>query len=183
MSYRPVGCLSEVTALRVLFMCSPRHKRYLNISYRRTRKNSRMFPLVYMRHYKSLPVLIKLILARLRFNHYAAVRLSGFKFQVNFRIMSQRFKVAYALNRACYRFLIDYASLTKLNSCMKSVPYEIFEYIYLNLTHYSRVDFLKFFIPHDMKSRFFLFKSFHIIIKFMYIVIFLRCDLVCHNGL
>ena len=95
--------------------------------------------------------------------------------------MSQRFKVTNTLYRICDCLFIDYTSLSKFNSRMKPFPYKIFKYVNLNFTHNSRMNFLQFFIPHYMQTRFFLFKCLHVIIKLVYIVIFLRCNFVCHN--
>ena len=180
---RPVGGLSEISALCMLQMGFSCYQSNPHIRYRRSRQHPMLFPLLQMGQHQPLPVAVQLIRAHCRFKLQTASSWQGLQQQMDFCIMAQRLIMPYALYRGGNGLLIQNLSLTEPDLNPQSVPDQILQDLCLHLPHHLYLQFLQGFLPHQMKLRQFFFYLLKARKNRSYIHLFRKQDPVSQNGL
>ena len=94
-------------------MCPSGQQCDLHIGDRRTDQDAFMLPLFQMRQNQPLPVAVQHILTAIRSKNKTASCLSRLQKEMDFRIMTQRFKMSYPFYRFKNRLFVDDISLIK----------------------------------------------------------------------
>ena len=108
LSDRPIGRLTKISALGMLYMRPACGKRDLHIGYRRSRQHAEMLFFSEVHQNKPLPVSVKRILTAIACKFQSASPRQRFHYQMHFRIVSERLIVSDSLHGVGYRFLIHY---------------------------------------------------------------------------
>ena len=132
---------------------------------------------------QALPVPIQLVFTCRCKKLQSASSLPRFQKKMHFRIMTQWFKMAYAFHRCGNGFFIYNISGSEFHSYMKTFPDEMFQNLYLYLTHEHGMDFSQLLIPHNMKLWFFLFQLFQAFQHLVGIVALRKDDLIVQHRL
>ena len=102
-----VGCLAEVTALRMLKMRTSGDQRDLHIRQRRTGQYAAVCLFHEVCQDQALPVPVKIILRYRRRKPHSAAPRPGFEQQMHFSVMPQRFIMSYAFDSFLDRLAIQ----------------------------------------------------------------------------
>ena len=148
---RPVGCLAEIAAFRVLEMGLPVGHRDLHVGDRRSGEHSQVLLLLQMSEDQPLPVGGKTVGGDLALEDQSAARFAGREDQVDLRVVAQGFKVADALHGVGDGLAVGDASAVKTDLHVETFCHQILQDLGLHLPHQLHPDLFGLLIPENVK--------------------------------
>ena len=153
LTHCPVCGLPEISALRMLLVCSSGHKGDAHVGQHRACEHAPVLFFLQMCQDQSLPVTVQDILTALGRKLHAGSSLSRLQQKMYFRIMTQRFKMSDAFHRACDCLFIYDPALSEFYENSVPVFDQSLQHLSLHLSHELDVYLLRFSCPHDVKLR------------------------------